>query len=651
MMHFGYTPKPRPPAATVGAAFVALVVMSLAQIAPASEPTLPGGPTQSIPIAPEATHLATQPTSGPKQPVSPIEFWTLEPNEGQSAGGHSALRLGDWIYHVEHRGDGLLQDRRDRRRAFESAYRGRDNRGIRAFRLDLPREEALELERFLDARRLDRGLRLDELEGWEEDLRWLDRQEDFSHAVLSIPALGLFEPSVSPCESLAPTGFNSSDQARIVQRLGEAREARTRALESALQAQTGVRPALRPLVDATGLVAALELLTRCAPVQPAKLTRLDQGEPIGQDELEKWAVIDDQLRHNILRLIDSRRPDRGLPLMLAWARKQAVQTTIRERAVHVVDGFAEMEAAKGVSMKALNQAWRVQRLRSRSQNVTKARASLLSWNGESGSLEGRLDRLERAAHDLVHEQKGMRHGRPRPTGALAASRALERPVADAFIPWPDDFRLEALRPRRDGVIAQRDALRQNLSADLDYALFTRNCVTEILVALDQTLGTSADSRDRSTLFSTSRRRHALSPLAFIPAVAHHIVSEAAPGSEEARLPSMRESAIHEAEQNASHPIGIRFREANTLTSRFYRPHAEDSAFAFFADDSLAFRPLVGVANLVVGVGASGAGLLASPFDRGSLFLRGIRGVAMSVPEIFFFSIRRGSYPVAPLLEP
>ena len=583
---------------------------------------------------------------------SPIEFWTLEPNEGQSAGGHSALRLGEWIYHVEHRDDGLLQDRRDPRRPFESAYRGRDNRSIDVLQLDLTTLEARSLVRFLDARLLDRRLRLDALEEWDEDLRWLDRQYDASAANIGIPGLALFEPSDSLCERFAPHGLAPFAPDAIAAPLAEARKERALALESAMGRGAEARPSLRRLTESTGLVRALEALKGCIAIQPSRLVLLEESHAIDEAELETWRLIEKQLSSDIRRLIASQRPDRGLALMLSWARWQAVQATLRERYVYVIDGFAEANAPDRVTTDALNETWRASRMAALSERTKRARTSLRGWNQGRGPLEARLDRLERAAHDLTHERTRSRHGRPHATGALSSTRALERPVANAIVPWPEDVDFDLLQKRRAFVIRKRDELRESLSADLDYALLTRNCVTELLVALDQALDQPSDPKTGNHRpFASARRSALLSALAFIPAVAHQIVASATAVREQSRLPSIRESAILEAEQRSPFPFGIRLREANTLTSRFYRPHKEDSAFIFFANDSVLFRPAAGLANLTVALGTGGVGILTSPVDRGRLFQRGVKGLVMSLPELFFVSIRRGSYPVSPLIEP
>ena len=89
------------------------------------------------------------------------------------------------------------------------------------------------------------------------------------------------------------------------------------------------------------------------------------------------------------------------------------------------------------------------------------------------------------------------------------------------------------------------------------------------------------------------------------------------------------------------------REASPLTSRTYRFHAADSPFLFFTTEGVAMRPLAGAANLATAGLAGVAGLVAWPMDRGRLLQSAARGVVMSVPELFFFNVRKGSYPRTP----
>jgi hypothetical protein len=90
-------------------------------------------------------------------------------------------------------------------------------------------------------------------------------------------------------------------------------------------------------------------------------------------------------------------------------------------------------------------------------------------------------------------------------------------------------------------------------------------------------------------------------------------------------------------------LASRLRETNTLTTTIYRPNPADSVFLFFTDDVVAPRPLFGLANLAVGLGAGVAGLATLPVDRGALLKAGAWGAIWSLPELLFVNIRKGSF--------
>ena len=132
-------------------------------------------------------------------------------------------------------------------------------------------------------------------------------------------------------------------------------------------------------------------------------------------------------------------------------------------------------------------------------------------------------------------------------------------------------------------------------------------------------------------------------LEFIPSVAGHVVADALGDGDPRELPSARHALVAQHGTDALD----RWREWSPLTSRTYRPHRADSTFLFFTRERVWARPLLGTANLLYGTGHALAGLLWAPVDRGERLARGAKGVAMSVPELFFFSVRQGSYPIAP----
>jgi hypothetical protein len=110
-----------------------------------------------------------------------------------------------------------------------------------------------------------------------------------------------------------------------------------------------------------------------------------------------------------------------------------------------------------------------------------------------------------------------------------------------------------------------------------------------------------------------------------------------------RLPSYRELAIEHRYQTEADML-VDLSESNVMTSSIYRGNKNDAAFLFFTQDAVWPRPLLGTVNLSVALGQTLYGLLALPWDSGQNLQQSLKGIVVSVPELFFFNIRKGSFP-------
>jgi hypothetical protein len=95
---------------------------------------------------------------------------------------------------------------------------------------------------------------------------------------------------------------------------------------------------------------------------------------------------------------------------------------------------------------------------------------------------------------------------------------------------------------------------------------------------------------------------------------------------------------------------VALREASPLTARAYERGARDSFFLFFTDGAVLARPLLGAFNTAAAAGETAFGLLRAPWDGGRMLLRGLQGTAMSLPELAFVSLRKGTNDWVPAEE-
>ena len=102
--------------------------------------------------------LAVLPAVSSAAPTPEISFIYLAANTGGSAGGHSALRIGDRVFHYQAGSDMLLLVHRDPWSYFHKRYSLLDNRRMTLVRLDLDDDTRRELEEQL---RLALGAKVD----------------------------------------------------------------------------------------------------------------------------------------------------------------------------------------------------------------------------------------------------------------------------------------------------------------------------------------------------------------------------------------------------------------------------------------------------------------------------------------------------------
>lgn len=569
--------------------------------------------------------------------AEPVEFWVIEPNEGGSAGGHAALRIEETIHHVQRRPDGLLSDERTPRLSFERLYRGLGNRGIEAIPLALAPGEAEALRDALESRAFRRRRTLDRLDALDETVAWLDRSIASGEAAWTVPGLGLAVDTSHGCDASEAgplAGFRTKialdhGAAWLEGRLAAARQAvggRLRALLDGALPARGEAP-LDRLLDAVTLHAALRAIARCAGPPADRITLVDPLGSADPARSEAWRTLAGALEARMRALVESPREDAGLAILLTAARWAAIERTIETGRLHAVATRA-VEPHSPIRGGASETVWRAW-VDESERSVDIAARALADG---PGPLEARFAALESALHRLAHGRSRTLHAPPALDAERARSHARFFAAGPSALSIPIDSDRDRWSARLRVLRAEAARARREARRTLDYGLLTRNCVTELTDLLEQASGGHALARleDR---------------IDFVPAVAARRIARHPAAGAVVRLPGARRGLVRAA--TISGGVGARLRELSPLTSRTYRPNAVDSSFLFFTRETPWARPLLGLGNLAWASAATLVGVVSAPFDRGEGLRRGGYGLLMSVPELFFFSVRQGSYPIVP----
>lgn len=563
-----------------------------------------------------------------------LEFVYIDAGAGGAAGGHTAVRLGETVFHYEYRTGDLLLLARDPWDDFLYEYNDLQNRSLTLARVPVTRSgydtiRAHLFERYVEQER--RLLRVDRLSDQLELLRRFARGED----ELFLEGLGLFSPTRAGSaaavdlrrrvESDLEEGWWSNALRDLDEQLGRLRLPDPTAGEQAelwsvrLRELLSLRSALRLLRDARDLE------------EDVLLRAVENGGPLTAREQAVGELFRLQVAASVLTLLTSDRPDRGSALLVQMARYQAVCLSLESGELVTLDPFsARAEPADDRSGEPFQRDARA--------DLASLRAAFVDSGDHRATAYGQI---EAAQGRLAELERGQRTGRPGRVerGPLFPSRG--RAVRAAPGVGREAF-LQAARVTEQAL----ERAREELAITDRYNLITRNCVTEIVRDVNQSFASAEEAQ--------AQMGGVMEPgewFSFIPFRLPPVVVATYPSAATELLPSYRLRRLDRLYQQIGPVVWLR--ENNTVTSTLYPGEwaEQDSVFLFFTDDLVLPRPLFGAVNLLYATAHAAGGLLRSPFDQGDLLNRSLRGMLFSLPEIAFFNIRKGMYRSLPADDP
>ncbi|WP_024299948.1 hypothetical protein [Methylomicrobium lacus] len=617
----------------------------------------------------------------PSLEAATFNYLYIEASEGNSSGGHAAIQFDDDIYHYQHVDSGLIRLFRQEKADFHFLYRYLQNRPLHQSRIEVS-EDTLDLLKdqfkwqFLTQERQFK--RLDDLHRDRLFIRhllhrltaepaWFDAD---AASVLRLKGVGLFypEPGRQPqytdnelagqqslgiqnlCQKIEQrygTGFLQSRRAQIEAQIKALAPSRWPALDTNSSAEkfpASLYSFSESYADSVTSLFALEALLDARPLQSDALVLTHQPAfKISEAERRSLRLLRDDLETGLIKAIASSRPDWGYAVLVNLARYLALEASLQSGYWAFIDDFAD------------NSEWLRpdQYLEHQSQLRILINDARTAWDRirQSAAFRQRLSeaeysRIEMAANRyselLKSEQR--RDFRYRGQQALPA-KSIGFPAG----PRPY-LTKEQLTTALSALDQLEHSLFETLGQSYRYDLITRNCVTELFKTIDQAMSAPFRTGDKPanpealTIKESEKRLGGYVPIPyhFIPFVSYQAVQHRYRVLESRDLDSYRglELAKLRARQNE---LITAIRESNIVSSRLYQYNPDDALFVFFTDDSVLLRPLFGAVNTAAGIGQSVYGLFSWPLDAGKNLRSGATGILMSLPELFFFNMRKGSY--------
>jgi len=337
------------------------------------------------------------------------------------------------------------------------------------------------------------------------------------------------------------------------------------------------------------------------------------------------------------------RADRRNAVLVNIARFIAIDLSLQRGQWVFIDDFAQDSEWVSADQFARHKEQMQVQIKDTLANFIQSRKAVLN---PEGSTEANYSKLEMSANRYFELLKGKHNKAVRYIGEKAL------PTKSTSLPdWTaPQLTQQQIKRALSELDDYEDKLLKELAEYYRYNLITRNCVTELFRTIDQSLlqqsKVNAEPSKQEELLreeSTERLGGTISAsYNFIPFVSSQSVESHYNVTKSELLNSYRSQQLEKLSTRSEGLMGV-LRESNTFTSTLYDYNPEDAFFVFFTDDNLALRPIFGAFNTAAGIGQSLFGFLSWPFDSGRNLKSGATGILMSLPELVFFNMRKGSY--------
>ncbi len=607
------------------------------------------------------------------QATPSFDYLYILSNEGGSSGGHTAIRFGRDVYHFQSE-NGLLVIHRDLADAFLYDYALLGNRTIHATRVAVSKETLSTLVNRFRQRHRAQEAQIGVADALREDRLLLqiihDLGTDPSNSAetfrLAVLGLGYFEPQPPQAEraeneaavALPSVPLVSLTHAIVRTHGSDFLSNRRRRLLDEMQTLGDQDPtawAVEPPVsvyayppfarsyssrwhDLAAGLAALDVLEDARPLAPTTHhAPRDAYFELGPQEIQAFERYSRVLAEQLVGLLESRRGDWGQTLLVGMARLSALAESVETGRLVFLDAFPE--ASRTLDGNEINRSGdTVSNMLLENQAQLDGARTFFAKSTAPNELA--WERLEERSNRYLEILRAVRDDAPMRVarGHLVPSREAPYPLPSLALRRATDSSKDLERARQRERSYSRELYRLHR-----YNLITQNCATALFATINASFGDSAElSQEQLGGYVRSRNS-----LAFIPFVSARQVNERYAVITREIIPSYRERRIQTMRSHES-SFRVALRESNTFTATTYERSPADSFFVFFTEDRPLLRPILGAVNLVAALGQSVLGIITAPVDRGHNLQRGLRGAFVSLPELAFANIRKGSNDWIPM---
>jgi len=570
----------------------------------------------------------------------------INASEGTASGGHSALKFGKYIFHFQHFPDNIIRLVKHNSTDFEYQYRYLDNRSLFQATIELDKSTYNSLYDHFNQQYLIQQQQNRLLKEIELNLALFNKLQNtsYSHSLLRIKGAGLFSNQVSPPNTIN-SQINQRIKKQIINKLGaqflDKKQQYLLAEIQLLQPQTWLNSTrqftendfisipnsfARQYINKVSKRLFIKVFKNNISLNTHTLFTPTHSSFILQPtEIQALKSFQQQLIIKLSNLLNSNQPNWGSTAFILYARIISITHSIHTGKLYFLDTYLSSSLPiSNTELKRYKKSF-FQQKEQALEHIIQYKNFLLSTKHSMTELQySQLAMLVNYFYERERALNGSHSLRSSGEQRLP-SKAIPLPIIKDYHINPQEIKSANKRFKR-----YQQQIQQQIKSLYRYDLIQRNCVTEIYKTLQSTrIKYPSELRHLTEKHFTN----------FIPSSAFMNIIKYYP---ESSLLSYRQIQLQEMYQHENNVL-VYLRESNTISALNYQFNEIDSPFLFFTDDMIFPRPLFGIINLITASSMSIYGSLHFPFDSGKTFRKSIMGMLMSLPELFFFNIRKGSY--------
>ncbi|MCC5816621.1 MAG: hypothetical protein JJT78_17860 [Leptospira sp.] len=571
-----------------------------------------------------------------------FQYIYVDANTGQSSGGHSALKFGDWVYHFQFYPDDIFHIVRESWFDFRFSYNIQGNRTLEMVKVYPQGESSNFIERGFNQIFLIQEKHLNNWKEMKDDVQLLESSIS-SDNLYRVEGLGYLSRNSSipniyshklklKIESDKGREFFTKEINEIYNRIHQLEwHPNTISGEkfSSRKYPLGYKSLSYNYDNSLRRLGLLEGILESRGLDKATLVYIPRSISKGLEEKERKTLerLQAQLEMNILNNISDGKDSHSYLNLLEFLTYLLIGEMLEKNQFIFMDTFA----SNSINIR-WNEENEIKSLASESYLLFEKYRKLVFSN--EFTLQEFMDLQDGANRyiEIASSAESLRSIRHNHAKTLPKLRGL--PNKYPKLPWD----LNTLKNFHRLALENRNNYKVGLENIYPYQLVLQNCTSEIFFSLDKIF-----NQDKEKIQEVlGKRIDPLSSLSFIPFYSSYDIKKNYHKTQSEIILSYRRDSINKMKENEK-SWKVDARESFVPTSTAYKPNSYDHKFIFFTDDTILLRPFYGLGNLVGGLIYTGLGIPMAPFDEGESFLRGVKGMFFAMPELVFFNINKGTF--------